>query len=323
MSYMFVEMTARPQDMTTQHNTGEIMSKTKTAGTAKTSRLRGAKPTENASGRLKALFFGAAGVGKTTAAIAMPNPYVIDCESGTDHYREIIARNGGAIFSATSMSEVIDETRALMTEEHEYLTLVIDPFTMLYDQAVEEGGEAVGTSFGKDVAYANKQAKRLYRLLSAIDMNVICVCHAKAQYDQKGNKIDDTFDGWKRLDYLFDLSFEIKRDPRSTTQRLAVVKKTRLASFPDQSTFVWSYAELERRLTKGALDRRCARMELASEDELTRFLGLYAQLNDEDRRRLGISKVIENADEARDLPRARLLRGIEVMEKALNPETAA
>lgn len=283
--------------------------------------LRGSTPDAKPAGRLKALFFGTAGVGKTTAACQMPKPYVIDCERGTDWYGELIQAQGGAVLHAGRMVEVIDEVRALMTAEHDYLTLVIDPFTMLYDQALEEGVEKVGDGFNKHFAYANKLAKRLYKMLVQLDMNIVLVCHAKAQYDKKSNRIEDTFDGWKRLDYLFDLVFEIQRGAHKN-KREAVVRKTRIPEFPDGSRFVWAYAELERRLGAGVLDRRASPIEMASEEELIRFLGLYQRLTPDDLDRLKITKVIENADEARDLPRERLLRGIEVMEKFLKPETA-
>ena len=285
--------------------------------------LRAKKPTKQDShGRLKALFFGTAGVGKTTAAIQMPRPYVIDCERGTDHYGEVIARQDGAVLHASTMAEVIDEVRLLATTEHDYLTLVIDPFTLLYDQALEEGEAKVGAGFNKHFGYANTLAKRLYKLLVAVDMNVIAICHAKAQYDKKSNRIADTFDGWKRLDYLFDLVFEIQRHAKAGDKRVAVVRKTRIDVFPDGAQFVWSFDELERRLGKDVLDRRCAAIETASEDEVTRFVGLYHRLTPEDIERLRINKVVESADEVADLSRDRVLRGIEVMGRHLNPDTA-
>lgn len=46
--------------------------------------LRGVKPTAIQK-RLKALFYGAAGVGKTTAAISFPSPYLIDTEKGAEN----------------------------------------------------------------------------------------------------------------------------------------------------------------------------------------------------------------------------------------------
>ena len=46
--------------------------------------LRGKKP-EAVEKRMKALFFGPAGVGKTTAAIQFPAPYLIDTDRGAEN----------------------------------------------------------------------------------------------------------------------------------------------------------------------------------------------------------------------------------------------
>lgn len=283
-------------------------------------KLRGASPDEGNAPRLKALFFGPAGVGKTTAASLMPRPYIIDGEKGTVYYADLIKQNGGHVFPCHSMADAIDEVRTLLTTDHDFLTVVIDPFTPLYDQSLEEGEAKVGSAFGKHQGYANAQSKRLCTLLSQLDMHVIVVCHSKAQYDAKGNRLADTFDGWKRLDYLFDLAFEIQRDPHNTRSRNATVRKTRLEKFVDGSTFPWSYKALEQRLGAAALERKSQQVELATEDECTEFLGLFAQLTEEDVARIGISKVIASPEEVRDLERSRVNKGIEVMRRALNPD---
>ena len=51
--------------------------------------LKGKKP-EQKEKRLKMFIFGAAGIGKTTAAIQFPQNYIIDTEKGTDYYSNII-----------------------------------------------------------------------------------------------------------------------------------------------------------------------------------------------------------------------------------------
>ena len=72
--------------------------------------LRGIKPTV-VQKRLKALFYGGAGVGKTTAAIQFPKPYLIDTEKGAtnDQYLEILNKNGGVIFSTVDFDELVQE----------------------------------------------------------------------------------------------------------------------------------------------------------------------------------------------------------------------
>src|SRR5687768_14151972 len=96
------------------------------------SALRARKP-EAVTKRLKLFMFGPAGVGKTTAAIQFPNSYIIDAERGAENYDKIIAGSGSVIFQTNDMQVVIAEVKSLLTEKHDYRTLVIDPITTLYN----------------------------------------------------------------------------------------------------------------------------------------------------------------------------------------------
>mgnify|MGYP003693772683 CR=1 FL=1 len=61
--------------------------------------LRGKKPTDIQK-RLKALFYGASSVGKTTAVINFPCPYLIDTERGAENtqYVKILEKIMGLSF---------------------------------------------------------------------------------------------------------------------------------------------------------------------------------------------------------------------------------
>ena len=74
--------------------------------------LKGKKPNK-VDKRLKAFFYGDAGVGKTTAAIQFPKPYIIDTEKGcvNDLYVAIINEVGGVIFHTVNFSELIAEVK--------------------------------------------------------------------------------------------------------------------------------------------------------------------------------------------------------------------
>src|ERR1041385_376185 len=125
--------------------------------------------------RLKALFYGAAGVGKSTAAASFPRPYFIDTERGieNDQYVKLLQQTGGAVFQTSDFDELMKEVKALLTESHEYKTLVIDPLTTLYNDLLDKSALKNGTEFGRHYAEANKQMKHLLNLLLRLDMNVI------------------------------------------------------------------------------------------------------------------------------------------------------
>ena len=92
--------------------------------------LRAKKP-EAVTKRLKLFMFGPAGVGKTTAAIQFPKSYIIDCEKGAENYDRLITASNSVLFQTTDINEVIQEVKALLTEKHDFRTLVIDPITPL------------------------------------------------------------------------------------------------------------------------------------------------------------------------------------------------
>src|ERR1700744_5541011 len=120
--------------------------------------LKGKKPTLIEK-RLKCMLYGASGVGKTTAALQFQSPYLIDCERGAENtqYVELLEKNGGAIFQTTSFAEVLSEIKSLLSIQHEYKTLVIDPLTTIYNNLVDECAKKLsflakdgdGTAFGR------------------------------------------------------------------------------------------------------------------------------------------------------------------------------
>ena len=258
--------------------------------------LRGRKP-KAVDKRLKALFFGPAGVGKTTAAIQFPQPYLIDTERGAENTQYVAAleKSGGALFQTTDYHEMVQEVRALLTEKHKFRTLVIDPVTVLYDHLVEEAERVHGNEWGRHYGEANKHMKRLYALLLKLDMNVILTCHAKNEY-RDGELVGNTFDGWKKLDYMVDLAVELRREGE---RRLGVVRKSRIEGFPELEVFPWSYDEIASRyggkiLEKGATPVKMATPQQAA--ELERLLELLRWPENSENGRTGWRKWLQKAD---------------------------
>ena len=288
--------------------------------------LRGKKPNDRTQ-RLKMLLSGPAGVGKTTASIKMPKPYIIDCEEGSVHYGGLIEKAGGVVFSAASMDDVITEVRSLITEKHDYLTLVIDPITTAYHALADEGERKVGTEFHKHYKmYADKFVRRLCSLLTVIDMNVIVTAHEKNLWgkNEKGEPsiVGVTFDGYAKLDYMFDLYLQLERD-RSTGKRYANVAKTRFVEFPDLERFEWSYEAIAERYGAQRLEKGAANIKLATHGQVEKFNFLVSKLTDQQVKALKIDKVTSTVEDISDLPADRIAKGIDLIENFLNAQKVA
>lgn len=248
--------------------------------------LRGVKP-ETIQKRLKAFFYGAAGVGKTTAAIQFPTPYLIDTERGAENeqYIDLLKKYGGVIFQTCDFDELIKEVKELLTEKHEFKTLIIDPLTTLYNDLLDKSAlilknqskekDATGTEFGRHYTEANKKMKHLMALLVRLDMNVIITAHAKNEYGDKMVVLGQTFDCYKKLDYLFDLVFEVQKRGGS---RVGIIKKSRIQAFPDGETFPFSYDEIAKRYGREVLEKDAVAEKLADENQVKEVIRLIELL---------------------------------------------
>lgn len=244
--------------------------------------LKGKKP-QLIEKRLKALFYGAAGVGKTTCAIQFPRPYLIDTERGAenDQYVKLLDAAGGAYFFTTDPDELIDEIKSLLKEKHEYKTLIIDPLTVIYNDLLDKSADKLGTDFGRHKGPADRKIKHLLTLLLRLDMNVIITSHAKPKWvrgikDGKDTVIEDgnTFDCYGRLDYLFDLVFEIQK---RGNERVGIVKKTRIEGFKDGEQFPFNYDSIAEKYGRHILERDAVPQILATTEqakELKRLIEL-------------------------------------------------
>lgn len=280
--------------------------------------LKGVKPTIIEK-RLKALFYGEAGAGKTTAAISFPKVYLIDTEKGAtnDQYVKLLNDGGGAIFQTTSFDELVDEVKSLLTEKHDYKTLVIDPLTTLYNDLLDKAEKKVGNEFGRHYGEANKEMKRLLNLLIRLPMNVIITCHAKNEYGDNLKVIGTTFDGYKKLDYLFDLVFQIQKRGK---QRVAMVRKSRIETFEDAEVFPFSYDEIASRYGREILERDAIPEILATSDQIDQIKHLIELFKvPEDVVQKWLDKA--SASDLRDLPSDSAQKVIDHLTKQIKRET--
>jgi hypothetical protein len=247
--------------------------------------LRAKKPAA-VQKRMKALFFGAAGVGKTTAAIQFPKPYLIDTERGAenDQYSAKLAERGGVIFQTADFDEVVAEVRSLISERHDYQTLIIDPLTGVYNDLCDKAAKSLATredpegmAFGRHKAKADRQVKHLMNLLLRLDMNVIITSHSKVVWGDGMVRLGNTFDCYAKLDYLFDLVFEIQK---RGVDRVGIVKKSRIAGLPEGDTFPFNYDEIATRYGREVLERSAVAVTLCSPEQAAELRDLLAHRKD-------------------------------------------
>ena len=82
-------------------------------------------------------------MGKTTAAASFPKAYFIDTERGAenDQYTKLLIQNGSSVFQTNDFDELIKEIMALLTEKHEYKTLVLDSLTNINNDLIDSGDD--------------------------------------------------------------------------------------------------------------------------------------------------------------------------------------
>jgi hypothetical protein len=248
--------------------------------------------------RFKCFLYGPAGVGKTTAAIQFKDSYIVDMEHGCDLYSESIIKSNSVLFQSTNPDEVKAEIKSLLTEPHQYKTLVIDPATIFYqalqekwNRTFEKWSEKEKQSDLQDFGFrywakVKSEYKAFMRLLLSLDMNVILTSHQKTLWsnDAGGNlkAIGTQPDTMKGDEYLFDYIFQLAIDGKG--KRIATVKKERAevgkAKFPTE--FEWSYKNFIVYYGQEALERESVPVPLATPEQVAKVKEL-----------LGIVKVEE------------------------------
>lgn len=254
------------------------------------SKLKAVAPKQAKAQRAKILFYGQPGVGKSWAALDFPSPFFIDTEggaTGTQYQDKLKASNGvylGIEHGSLSLSSIVEQVQALATEKHDYKTLVIDSITSVFNGEIANEAERMKregkkNEFGADKKPAVSMTRSLINWLKRLDMNVILIAHEKAEWglDSKGDRteIGKTFDGWDKLAYELDLSLNISK---VAGQRKAFVKKSRLESFPDASSFPWSYSEFAKKYGAEIINKKHEEIILATTDQFMEVNGLIAML---------------------------------------------
>lgn len=240
------------------------------------SKLKAKAPELVKPGKIKAVLFGVSGVGKTTLALSFPKPYYYDVEGGAKgpQYRELLKASGGAYMGpedgTLSFDTLIDQMQALATEKHPYKTLIVDSLTKLFQTAIAQEAERLGDkdAFGASKKPAVAAMRRLVMWSTRLDMNIWFICHETTEWgivNGQRAEIGKVADVWDKLIYELDLAIQAtKRGP----QRMAVVRKSRIASFPDGETFPLDYAEFAARHGKEAVEGDTETITLALPEQV-------------------------------------------------------
>src|SRR3990167_4996451 len=227
----------------------------------------------NIEKRLKALFYGKAGTGKTFCAIQFPKPYLIDTEKGAenDQYVKRLQQSEGVIFQTNDFDELLTEVKSLLSEKHTYKTLIIDPLTIIYNDLIDKESLRIGTDFGRHIVAANKRMKALNNLLMKLDMNVIITAHAKNEYGNNMALLGTTFDCFKGADHFFDIVFEIQKRGKNY---VSMIKKSRLDAFSEGEVIDFNYENISRLYGRNMLEKDSEQKELATSQQVTELLRL-------------------------------------------------
>lgn len=248
-----------------------------------------AKKPEIKEKRLKLFMYGPPAVGKTVASLQFKNAFIIDTEKGTDFYSKLINDNDSAVFQSTNIDEIRSQLKELLTTEHPYKTLVIDPMTQVYN-AVQDKWTRIFEKYAKTdqekevgdfgMRYWGKvkgEIKSLQRIIMQLDMNVIITAHQKDVYGTGFSKMGVTFDSMKGDDYLFDLVFHIVK--KGNIRIAETVKERALPGeqkFPAE--FEWSYQNFLNFYGKDIIEKAAVPVALATTEQIHRALELVEAL---------------------------------------------
>ena len=169
-------------------------------------------PAADVRSRLKMVFYGEAGAGKTILAIQFPAPLIVDCEYGWDVYKELYPQIPFAEAPTFDKAEKLVDAVYKQGTKVKAQTLIIDPVTTLYsnlrathltEDAME--GKAFGTAgFAAVDRDWNKFMSKVARLSRR--MNVIMIAREKNVFEKKG---ETTFDAGRGLDYYADIVLQL------------------------------------------------------------------------------------------------------------------
>ena len=153
------------------------------------------KSVEAPSGRAKLFIWGDSGTKKTTSALTMPAPVVIDfIERGTEMYR--VDFDFGYLQTG-NLDEVKGGIKELSAGGHGYKTVAVDPFTLIVEAINDKWlnhfrrikDDKYYELQGFDYRAPKREARSIIRSLQNLDMNVVVISRSKTKFIQQWDKI--------------------------------------------------------------------------------------------------------------------------------------
>ena len=244
--------------------------------------LRAKKP-EVVEKRLKMFLFGPPGSRKTTSAIQFPKSVLIDMEKGSENYAKSIDKAGSVVLHTTNPDEVLEEVKALLTEKHDYRTLILDPITIFYESTQEKWTRIFEKytdneknkelqDFGMRYwGRVKSNYKAMLRMLLKLDMNILMTAHQKDIYGPNMSKMGVGPDSMKGDNYFFDNVFQLNvlNDKAIATTIKQRSEPLYPPKFPER--FDWSYENFCNFYGKEVIERVAVPVEMASSDQVARL----------------------------------------------------
>lgn len=124
--------------------------------------------------------YGSHGIGKSSLASKFPAPIFISTEDGID------SLDVTSFPRARSLQEVVDSIKTLLTEEHEFKTVVIDSVDWLVEplilDSINSQYDEKQQAYGKGQQYMAEEFREILQGLDALrlrrNMNVVLIAHA-------------------------------------------------------------------------------------------------------------------------------------------------
>lgn len=292
-----------------------------------------AKKPEVKEKRLKLFLFGPPGSRKTTSALQFPKSVLIDMERGSEQYTKTINKAGSVVLETNNPDEVMAEVKALLTEKHEYRTLIIDPVTIYY-QSLQDKWSRIFEHHAKTEKEKELQDfgmrywgrvkgeyKSFLRTLLQLDMNLILTSHQKDIYGPNMQKVGIGPDSMKGDNYVFDYVFRLNV---VGDKAIAITEKQRSEPLEPQkfpAEFEWSYQNFLKFYGSEIIEREAVAVPMASAEqvaEITRLLDVV-KVNDEEITKLFTKHDVDAWDE---LTSEAIQKYIDNLKKKIAPVSA-